>query len=178
MPFKIHFFLDHCLIRCKLKPRYNLASHRLSIYWLRGGMRSSVEEAEGGRQEDKGKQRIRGGEVTAESTSEGTSYSAFTMKDLVSKVPSEERSGLLGILFHLAVPSAAWTAEQSGSQGWRSETQKCWLRRQRLCPSSRSRIPEVTQKLLLFPLVLHSMSQDPGRMKPVPPPNNSKAESY
>lgn len=66
-----------------------------------------MEEAEGGRQEDKGKQRIRGGEVPTESTSEGTSYSAFTMKDLVSKVPSEERSGLLGILFHLAVPSAA-----------------------------------------------------------------------
>lgn len=49
MPFKIHFFLDHCLIRCKLKLWYNLASHRLSIYWLRGEMWSYVKEAEGGR---------------------------------------------------------------------------------------------------------------------------------
>lgn len=34
-------------------------------------------------------------------------YSACAMKDLVSKVPSEACFGLLGILFHLAVPSAA-----------------------------------------------------------------------
>lgn len=61
----------------------------------------------GGRQDDKGKQRIRGGEVPTESTSEGTSYFACTMKDLASKVPSEERFELLGIPFHPAVPSAA-----------------------------------------------------------------------
>lgn len=51
--------------------------------------------------------RIRGGEVPTESTSEGASYSACTMKDLVSKVPSEEHFELLGILFHPASPSAA-----------------------------------------------------------------------
>lgn len=61
----------------------------------------------GGRQDDKGKQRIREGEVPTESTSEGTLYSACTMKDLVHKVPSEECFELLGILFHPAVPSAA-----------------------------------------------------------------------
>lgn len=37
----------------------------------------------------------------------GWLYSACAMKDLVSKVPSEECFGLLGILFHLAAPSAA-----------------------------------------------------------------------
>lgn len=49
MPFKINFFLDHCLIRCKLKLRYNLAPHRLSIYWSLGGMQSKEEEVRGGR---------------------------------------------------------------------------------------------------------------------------------
>lgn len=58
MPFKIHFFLDHCLIICKLKPWYNLALHRLSIYWLWGGMWSWVKEAKGGRKT--GWQRKRG----------------------------------------------------------------------------------------------------------------------
>ena len=51
MPFKIHFFLDHCLIRCKLKLRYNLALHRLLIYWSLRGMRSKEEEAKGWEEE-------------------------------------------------------------------------------------------------------------------------------
>ncbi len=73
MPFKIHFFLDHCLIRCKLKQRYNLALHCLSIYWLLGGMQSKEEDARGreARGMDKDKQGMRGGKELIESTSEG-----------------------------------------------------------------------------------------------------------
>lgn len=73
MPFKIHFFLDHCLIRCKLKLCYNLALHRLSIYRLLRGMQSKERRKRGvgGRQNDKGKQGMRRGEEPIESTSEG-----------------------------------------------------------------------------------------------------------
>lgn len=49
MQFKIHLFLDHCLIRCKLKLQYNLALHRLSIYRLLRGMQRKEEKAQGGR---------------------------------------------------------------------------------------------------------------------------------
>ena len=70
MPFKIHFFLDHCLIRCKLKLQYNLASHRLSIYWLLEGKQSKEEEARGGRKGRMTKAN-RGWEEPMESTSEG-----------------------------------------------------------------------------------------------------------
>lgn len=71
MPFKIHFFLDHCLIRCKLKQRCNLPLHRLSIYWLLGGMQSNDEEARGGRKREWQRKTKDWGGGQRESTSEG-----------------------------------------------------------------------------------------------------------
>lgn len=74
-------------------------------------MQSNGEEVRGGRNDkgnDKGKQRIRGGEEPIESTSDGTAvFCMHNERPCESKVPSEEYFGLLGILFHLAAPSAA-----------------------------------------------------------------------
>lgn len=63
----------------------------------------------GGRGGDKGKQDERGSKKPIESTSEGMVV-VFCMRNerpCEQKVPSEERFVLLGILFHLAAPSAA-----------------------------------------------------------------------
>lgn len=67
MTFKIYFFFDHCLIRCKLKQQYNLPSHPLSIYRWLGGIQS---KRVGGGRKDKGKLRRWG--IKRESTSEST----------------------------------------------------------------------------------------------------------